>query len=50
MCIRDSFDDNIAAWVPSYAAVLDPRHYERQWLIESIGPFYRCLLYTSRCV
>ena len=35
------FDDNIAAWVPSYAAVLDPRHYERQWLIESIGPFYR---------
>ena len=35
------FDDNIAAWVPSYAAALDPRHYERQWLIESIGPFYR---------
>ena len=32
------FDDNIAAWVPSYAAALDPRHYERQWLIESIGP------------
>ena len=35
------FDDSLAAWVPSYAASLDPRHHERQWLIESVGPFYR---------
>jgi RIO kinase 1 len=35
------FDDSISAWVPSYAAALDPRHHERQWLIDSIGPFYR---------
>ena len=34
-------DDNVAAWVPSYAAALDPLHHERQWLIDSVGPFYR---------
>lgn len=35
------FIDNAAAWVPSYAAHLDPKHHERQWLIESLSPFYR---------
>lgn len=35
------FDDNVSAWVPSYAAALDPLHHERQWLIDSVGPFYR---------
>jgi hypothetical protein len=35
------FDDTVAAWVPSYAAALDPLHHERQWLIDSVGPFYR---------
>ena len=27
--------------MPSYAAALDPLHHERQWLIESVGSFYR---------
>jgi RIO kinase 1 len=35
------FVDDASAWVPSYAAALDPRHHERQWLIESVGSFYR---------
>lgn len=35
------FDDNVSAWVPTYAAPLDPKHHERQWVIDSIGPFYR---------
>lgn len=34
-------DDNITSWVPSYVAPLDPKHHERQWVINSIGPFYR---------
>ena len=29
-----AFDDNITAWVPSYAAALAPRHHERQWLTQ----------------
>ncbi len=33
--------DNIQDWVPTYAQSLDPRHHERQWVIESVGPFYR---------
>ncbi len=32
-----SIDD----FVPSYAAALDPLHFERQWIINSVGPFYR---------
>ena len=39
------FDDNVAAWVPSYAAALDPLHHERQWLIDSVGPFYLSLIH-----
>jgi len=35
------FDDDVTLWVPSYAAALDPQHHERQWVIDSVGPFYR---------
>ncbi|MFZ0549160.1 MAG: RIO1 family regulatory kinase/ATPase [Candidatus Promineifilaceae bacterium] len=35
------FNDNVDSWVPSYVAPLDPRHHERQWVIDSVGPFYR---------
>ncbi|HID54161.1 MAG TPA: hypothetical protein EYP41_19245 [Anaerolineae bacterium] len=40
-------DDGMANWVPSYAAVLDPRHHERWWVIESAGPFYRDQIITD---
>ncbi len=33
--------DDVADFVPTYAASLDPQHHERQWVIESIAPFYR---------
>lgn len=36
-----NLNDDIADWVPSYAAALDPQHHERQWVIDSLGPFYR---------
>lgn len=35
------FDDDIHDFVPSYAATLDPLHFERRWIIESVGSFYR---------
>lgn len=35
------FVDDAAAWVPTYAKSLDPKHHERTWLIESVAPFYR---------
>ncbi len=35
------FSDDVADFVPSYAAALDPLHFERRWVIESVGPFYR---------
>ncbi len=35
------FDDNTSAWVPTCVAAIDPKHHERQWLIDSVGPFYR---------
>jgi len=41
------FSDNILDFVPSYAASLDPLHHERQWLIESVGNFYRDNLITD---
>lgn len=41
------FVDNAAAWVPTYAAQLDPRHHERQWLIESVAPFYQDNIITD---
>lgn len=34
------FADDVAAWVPTYAAALDPKHHERQWLIDSLASFY----------
>lgn len=34
------FVDDVAAWVPTYAAALDPKHHERQWLIDSLASFY----------
>ena len=41
------FSDSVDDFVPSYAAVLDPKHHERQWLIESVGSFYRDNLITD---
>ncbi len=41
------FSDNIGDFVPSYAAALDPKHFERRWLIESLGGFYRDNLITD---
>jgi RIO kinase 1 len=41
------FSDDISEWVPSYAAPLDPKHHERQWVIDSIGPFYRDEIVTD---
>lgn len=35
------FVDDASAWVPTYAAALDPKHHEREWLIESLAGFYR---------
>lgn len=40
-------DDGIESWVPTYAKALDPKHHERQWVIESIGPFYRDQIITD---
>ncbi len=42
-----TMDDGITNWVPSYAAALDPLHHERQWVIESVHPFYRDELITD---
>lgn len=41
------FDDNTDSWVPTYAAALDPLHFERQWIINSVGPFYRQNMVTD---
>lgn len=32
--------DRMADFVPTYAAHLDPRHHERQWVINSLSSFY----------
>lgn len=40
-------DDGIENWVPTYAKALDPRHHERQWVTESVGPFYRDQIVTD---
>jgi len=40
-------DDGLTNWVPSYAAALDSLHHERQWVINSVGPFYRDEIVTD---
>ena len=40
-------DDGITSWVPSYVKALDPKHHERQWVINSVGPFYRDEIVTD---
>lgn len=40
-------DDSQESWVPSYAAALDPMHHERQWVIDSVAPFYHDALITD---
>jgi RIO kinase 1 len=40
-------DDGIENWIPTYAKALDPRHHERQWVTESVGPFYRDQIVTD---
>ncbi|MEM7332734.1 MAG: RIO1 family regulatory kinase/ATPase [Chloroflexota bacterium] len=34
-------DDGIESWVPTYVRNLDPKHHEREWVINSLGHFYR---------
>ncbi len=41
------FVDDASAWVPTYAASLDPKHHEREWLIESLAGFYRDNIITD---
>jgi RIO kinase 1 len=41
------FSDNVVEFVPSVAASLDPLHFERQWIIDSIAPFYRDNMVTD---
>jgi RIO kinase 1 len=41
------FNDNAEDFIPSYAASLDPLHFERQWLIRSVGSFYRDNIITD---
>lgn len=41
------FNDNITEFVPSYAAALDPHHHERQWVINSVAPFYQDNIITD---
>lgn len=39
--------DSIDTWVPSYAQSLDPKHHERQWVINSVAPFYQDQIITD---
>lgn len=41
------FVDDASAWIPSYARALDPRHHERQWLVESLASFYQDNIITD---
>lgn len=41
------FSDDSVDWVPSYAAALDPKHHERQWVIDSLASFYRDNILTD---
>lgn len=40
-------NDHEHDFIPSYAAALDPLHYERQWVINSVSGFYRDNLITD---
>ena len=40
-------DDGLTSWIPSYVAGLDPKHHEREWVINSVGPFYRDEIVTD---
>lgn len=42
-----AMDDSSDSFVPSYAAALDPLHHERQWVINSVSPFYHDKLITD---
>lgn len=42
-----TMDDGTDHWVPTYVAPLDPKHHERQWVIDSVGPFYRDNMITD---
>lgn len=33
--------DLVEDFIPTYAADLDPKHFERRWVIQSLGSFYR---------
>ncbi len=39
--------DNAVDFVPTYARHLDPQHYERQWVIDSVAPFYHDNMITD---
>jgi RIO kinase 1 len=41
------FNDNVSDFVPRYAASLDPLHFERRWIIDSLGSFFRDDLITD---
>jgi RIO kinase 1 len=41
------FNDSVAQFVPSVVKTLDPRHYERRWVSESVAPFYQNLHITD---
>ena len=32
--------DRVESFVPTYVQNLDPQHHERQWVIDSVAPFY----------
>lgn len=42
-----NLSDDIVDFVPTYARSLDPQHYERQWVIDSVAPLYRDSLITD---
>jgi RIO kinase 1 len=41
------FSEDIADFVPTYAAALDPKHFERKWLVEQVKPYYQQEMITD---
>ncbi|MEM7801478.1 MAG: RIO1 family regulatory kinase/ATPase [Chloroflexota bacterium] len=39
--------DRLEDFVPTYVANFDPKHFERQWVIKSLGGFYRDQIITD---